>query len=270
MDRNIKTLIVSDVHGRFFWKEPVVECLEKYPDAKIVFLGDYLDPYPKEWGDDPDLVWDAKDDYKEKAIENFKEILELKKQYSDRIILLIGNHDCTYAISTDFCNCRRDRRNYVTIKKLFEDNWNLFQLAYEERVSDKHFMFSHAGIHKGYLKLIGAENITEEYVVNYFNNGWLTHDANVLDSLQLYDTYRGYLGYDYGSLIWADIRSWVRDNDIMGFQIFGHTQLDYPVKFKNFAGTDCRECTYLTTDGNLLKYSDNSEFKEYKETQSDE
>ena len=37
MDNDI--LIIPDVHGREFWKEA-----KDYP-GKIVFLGDYLDPY---------------------------------------------------------------------------------------------------------------------------------------------------------------------------------------------------------------------------------
>ena len=54
-------LIVPDVHGRKFWKEPCSN-VEKYD--KIIFLGDYLDPYT--WREDI-----SKDD----AIDNFKEII---------------------------------------------------------------------------------------------------------------------------------------------------------------------------------------------------
>ena len=43
-----KILVIPDVHGRIFWKEPV----KKYMDAvdRVVFLGDYLDPYEDEDG----------------------------------------------------------------------------------------------------------------------------------------------------------------------------------------------------------------------------
>lgn len=40
-------LIVPDIHGRKFWKEPCSN-VDKY--EKIIFLGDYLDPYT--WRED--------------------------------------------------------------------------------------------------------------------------------------------------------------------------------------------------------------------------
>jgi predicted phosphodiesterase len=42
----MKILIIPDIHGRTFWKETI----EKHKDEvdKIIFLGDYLDPYPWE------------------------------------------------------------------------------------------------------------------------------------------------------------------------------------------------------------------------------
>ena len=44
MDKDIQILLIPDVHGRYFWKGPVKETLEN-TNAKIVFLGDYLDVY---------------------------------------------------------------------------------------------------------------------------------------------------------------------------------------------------------------------------------
>ena len=48
MEKDIQILVIPDVHGRQFWKQPVMEVLEN-TNAKIVFLGDYLDVYPKEF-----------------------------------------------------------------------------------------------------------------------------------------------------------------------------------------------------------------------------
>lgn len=82
--KDIKVLFIPDVHCRNFWIKPVNEVLENNPEAKIVFLGDYLDGYSFEW--DKDI------DYIEVGFENFLEIIKLKEQYKDRIILLLGNH----------------------------------------------------------------------------------------------------------------------------------------------------------------------------------
>ena len=38
-----KILVIPDIHGETFWKEPVQKYLEQVD--RIIFLGDYLDPY---------------------------------------------------------------------------------------------------------------------------------------------------------------------------------------------------------------------------------
>lgn len=45
---NKQIIVVPDVHGRVFWKEPVREYLDVVD--RIIFLGDYLDPYENEVG----------------------------------------------------------------------------------------------------------------------------------------------------------------------------------------------------------------------------
>ena len=39
-------LVIPDIHGRSFWKEAVSDKIEKVD--KVIFIGDYLDPYPWE------------------------------------------------------------------------------------------------------------------------------------------------------------------------------------------------------------------------------
>lgn len=88
MEKNVKVLIIPDVHGREFWREPVKYVLEN-TDAHIVFLGDYLDCYPYEF--------ENGFDFKEHAISNFSEIISLKKENQGRITLLLGNHKVKFA-----------------------------------------------------------------------------------------------------------------------------------------------------------------------------
>ena len=52
--KDIKVLFIPDVHCRDFWKEPVKKTLEENPEAKIIFLGDYVDGYGYEFGEDVD------------------------------------------------------------------------------------------------------------------------------------------------------------------------------------------------------------------------
>ena len=69
-------IVIPDVHGRTFWKDAV----KNKENEEIIFEGDYLDPYPNE-NIPPG-----------NALENFKEIIEFKKQHPDNVILLVGNH----------------------------------------------------------------------------------------------------------------------------------------------------------------------------------
>lgn len=70
-------LVLPDIHGREFWRGPCND-IEKYD--KVIFLGDYFDPYDFEHISVP------------QAIVNFEEILELKKNNMDKVVLLLGNH----------------------------------------------------------------------------------------------------------------------------------------------------------------------------------
>lgn len=242
MDKELHTLIIPDVHGRSFWKEPVKDVLEN-SDAKIVFLGDYLDPYPYEFED--------LNGYRKNAISIFKEILDLKRNNPDRIILLLGNHDCGYAINNTICSCRMDKSNYREISKLFLENENLFNLAYEEYINDEHVIYSHAGIHKAYAEKY-FENAIEDNVVELFNKSYTDWDYKIIESLGDYDQYRGSYGCcENGSLIWADLRSWVNgDEEPYGYMVFGHTQLnDSPFITDKYACLDLRRAFYINNDG---------------------
>lgn len=91
--------IIPDIHGRVFWKKAVDSASK---DDTIVFFGDYLDMY---WVDS----------------------LDFKKSNPERVVLLLGNHDCEYMYSRNVCDCRCDRKNYDIIQSLFRDNWKLFR-----------------------------------------------------------------------------------------------------------------------------------------------
>lgn len=250
MDKDIKILIVPDVHCREFWKAPVKSVLSE-TDAKIVFLGDYVDGYKFEWDDNFD--------YKTLGVNNFKEIIELKKQYPNRITLLLGNHDCTYALGDDICNCRTDYTHKKELEDLFIDNKERFQIAKEEIINGKHFIFSHAGMLRKYFTLF-FKDIDWDKVnpVDFFNNAWVTDNYQVTDKLGIIDRCRGWcMGNKYGSPVWSDIRMWedVKPEDTFGFNIVGHTQLAYePIMFDTIACLDCRRCFYINSNADIVEY----------------
>ena len=86
-------LIIPDVHGRDFWKEAI----ERKDYEKVVFLGDYSDPYDIE-GITDDV-----------AIDNFKSIIDYKKnkkaiKYTskkEQLYSIINNTQKYHKIITD-------------------------------------------------------------------------------------------------------------------------------------------------------------------------
>ena len=72
----MKILMLPDIHGRDFWREP---CKNIDDYDKVVFLGDYLDPY------------DFEKISVEQAIDNFKDILLFEKD-NPKVVMLLGNH----------------------------------------------------------------------------------------------------------------------------------------------------------------------------------
>ena len=132
-----RILVLPDVHGRLFWKEPA----QKYIDVvdRVVFLGDYLDPYGDEGGD-----YDA-----ENIFENLKEIVELKRNNMDKVVLLKGNHDQHYA--SELFNelaggTRQDIGNWNRNHEFFKQNKDLFGIIHKEEVNGIPYIFSHAGV----------------------------------------------------------------------------------------------------------------------------
>lgn len=251
---NIKYLIIPDVHGRAFWREPVMETLQD-TDAHIIFLGDYHDPYPQEFSDG--------DDYLQRSVDQFKEIIELKKQNPGRMTLLIGNHDCGYAIGDDICSSRMDRWHRGELERLFQENRELFQIAEEVDIAGRHIIFSHAGILKGWVRLVWGDEMDNPgfNVVDRLNNAWLTDHYGILDALGNYDSWRGWGGFKYGSPVWSDIRAWLKvtPEETYEFNIVGHTQLQRQLVLDTIADLDCRKAFYLDDQGVLRSYDSDEE-----------
>ena len=257
----VKYLIVPDVHCHELWKTPVKNILEN-TDGKVIFLGDYLDGYPDEW--------EYGVDYEVKGVQNLREIIKTKKDYPERVILLQGNHDSTYTIGESVCCCRTDYLHKSEITKIFEDNWGDFKIAHEDIINNKHFIFSHAGLLKGYFKE-QFPNINFEKInpVEFLNNAWLVKDYSVLYALGVYDYYRGYGGVKYASPVWSDVRSWIdlKEEDSFGFNVVGHTRVMRPIMLETIACLDCQQCFYIDENGDIFTYGTDIKLEKQKQQQ---
>lgn len=213
--KNTKVILIPDLHGRMFWKEAVANA---DADTRIIFLGDYTDPYgfeeitPKE------------------AFENFVEVLEYARNHSN-VELLLGNHDCGYLFGEEVCSCRTDKERYVEIRQLFIDNLDLFKCCTEVNVGGKNYLVSHAGINRQWLEAHTSDFFPDgkidfsmlcESINRYFLKTPV--DYNQVALLSEVSHHRG--GVDsYSSIIWADIDEF-DDNGVHlpMDQIVGHTQ----------------------------------------------
>lgn len=278
----VKTLIIPDVHGRTFWKDAVEKFpIEKFPNINIVFLGDYLDPYET-----------IENISRRDAINNFLEICDTARK-DKRIHLLIGNHDMHYFYNAPY-KSRVDKENYEEISMYFEDEFDLFNVAWEEKVNRRKILYTHAGVTNSWLRhlhFVGNLSIknNQEYHIDRLGNkvkkvsdeqlpfcqmlATMTPEAEKLNkmlhnfqgraNLWMCSWVRGGDG-NTGSCIWADLEEWYYVNESTPhlWQIFGHTlrangfDEAYIDKKQRFAMLDSRQAWVLDTRGHLHKLSE--------------
>ena len=218
-----KILIVPDVHGRKFWHK-AEEMIDEVD--QVVFLGDYLDPYPHEG-----ITFDD-------TIEELGSILDFKEKYSDKVTLLVGNHDMHYIVK-EFMDCSRlNRYHRLAMHDFFMNNIDKFQLI----CIMNGYLFSHAGV---YLEWTKKYEITFKELLDF--KTFLEKRWNTLEDVSYT---RG--GWDkVGSCVWADIRESIQNElpAVFNKQIVGHTQMESkPYITTKIACLDVRQCFILDTE----------------------
>ena len=244
-----RILVVPDVHGRTFWKEPVMHYLDNVD--RVVFLGDYLDPYRDEEGVADDIF------------ANFIEIMGLKLGNMEKVVLLKGNHDQHYSSKT-FCELaggsRLDKVHWQKYHDTFNDCKNLFKLAHLEVVKGLTYVFTHAGLTAYWLNKVNARiwklvdreiSVADPAFIDSINQ--LDDDGDGQKMLSIVGKERSYfMGGKTGSVLWADVCEHPMPDVIpvyglnKVYQVFGHTRLDGEredlVEFNHFAMIDSQKC----------------------------
>lgn len=205
--KTLKTISVGDLHGHNIWKaiDP-----DKYD--KIIFVADYCDSF--EFSN-------------VEILHNLKEVIQFKKRYPDKVVLLIGNHDGSYFYFPD-CTCqgfRADARPSIEI--LFKENRNLFQVAYQYR----NYLWTHAGVSNKWLsefrplaeeRKIWDDKIPLADILNMANDTSLRKKLFQKSGARMEYGDTGLVG----GIVWAD-RSETRGDYLDGYhQIVGHTPID--------------------------------------------
>ena len=184
---------------------------------------------------------------------------------------MLGNHDLSY-FNTDICECRTDHKNWNLLNEMYAENIKLFDLAWETEINGKRYFFSHAGVRKGWLKCVSGEWFAwddtdklppADMFNNAFHKAYEEGQEELRESFEyligVYSFYRGYGGWDYGSIVWADIREYGNEEgvefpDVMF--VCGHTQLeDKPIITDWVADLDVRRPFVLDTEtGKIEEY----------------
>ena len=141
----MKVGLIGDIHGRNFWRLSVHKMLLEGVD-KIIFLGDYLDPYQKEIEENSKLMECNSFDDADNLLKMLEDIISLKKNEPDKYILLTGNHTDSYIWSKFHAATRTDYKNWELYHKFFSQNLEYFNLVWIEN----DVIFSHAGISEGW------------------------------------------------------------------------------------------------------------------------
>lgn len=245
-----RILVIPDVHGETFWKEPV----QKYIDLvdRVIFLGDYLDPYSDKFESnyDPEAVFN-----------NMMEIVNLKSDNKEKVVLLKGNHDFHYTSKRAMelaCASRCDKTNWHKFNKIFCDYEDLFKLAHIEVVKGLIYLFSHAGLTAFWINQVNAKiwkmndrdiSLADQITIDKVNQ--LEYDYEGQNMLAIIGRYRTIFGEKSGSVLWADIEEHsIPDapkvyglNKVL--QVVGHSRLNDKydkVEFNNLVLIDSQQC----------------------------
>jgi len=237
----LRTITIPDLHGKEYWKEI-------NPDGydKIIFLGDYMDAAYRnisdiKFGDglNDRVMVDAKRGRTHaELMYNLNEIINFKEKYTDKVILLIGNHELPYIYylrnNSLYRSVMCSGHRYTIapqVSMMINDNFDKFQAMYQI----KNVLWSHAGLTQEAYNTYFKSRIGDRFDI-------LTEEINKLFILNDLDLHRvpdlrgGY--HKHGSITWADRREWNAETYKLPFmQIVGHTP--------------CADITYLYEDGTM-------------------
>ena len=121
----MRILICGDLHTKINILDIIRQKADKFD--KIIFLGDYVD----DWNTPPEL-----------SLQTLELLVDFQKANSEKVILLLGNHDISEWQGGDF---RCSGYNYMThslVRSFFDKHELSFKLAY----TINEMLFSHAGL----------------------------------------------------------------------------------------------------------------------------
>ena len=217
----MKILIIPDVHGRDFWIEP---CSHIDEFDKVIFLGDYHDPYP----------YEVSQETSRNRLRD--QLLPFVLEHQDKVVCLFGNHDGNYLVGK-----MADRLDSFHKEEVAEymNKMNIKLIHIEGK-----YLFSHSGVLPKWLE---NNNLTlEDLKTLPFNHPALMDVSPI----------RG--GWaKVGGCVWGDVREYAISEHLPNYyQIFGHTQqVEKAIITKDWADLDCRKA-FTLIDGEIKPYEE--------------
>ena len=211
----MKIVAIGDTHGRDLWK--IISTIESDAD-KFIFIGDYFD---------------SRDDIDVSAqIENFKKILEFKKENPDKVFLMIGNHDFHYLKGCGETYSGYQQYAAMDINEVLQPALTSGHLQICHVYDD--YIFSHAGLTQTWCENndIDLYNIEESVNVKFMKS---------MESFRFeYGENLNRSGDDVTqSPIWVRIPSLLK-NMVKGFTyVIGHTMVKEMHMANNIIAIDC-------------------------------
>ena len=255
----MKVLVIPDLHCRKFWRKTISDNIDRV--EKVIFLGDYIDPYGDEIENNPETLECEYYDDVYNILQMLNDIISLKKNNPNKYVLLCGNHTDSYIWSKFKASYgRTDYKNWEKYHKFFSQNLEYFNLVY---IQDN-MIFSHAGI---------TNNWAYEFLDKYMEYdesaldgiSYVRECAEILRDTPLKDFNIHYIkaistishyrrGDDfYGSCEWADLyehidmQNSLKEKKIIPlgeegiYQIFGHTQIKDLIFTSKWTCLDCKK-----------------------------
>ena len=231
----MKVLVIGDVHGEASCKKfaDIEQLLQsnvfETEYDKYIFLGDYFDSYK--------ITTD-------KIKRNFYDIVRLKRNYPDKVVLLLGNHELHYFMVPYVANnnylCTGYRSEvHVDAYEFYRANSDLFQVAYQI----DNYIFTHAGISEGWFRdifKIPQGHPETKTIAELLNEAFEIRDSRLFAVGQS----RGGV-HPYGGPFWAD-KSETSLFPLYGYhQVVGHTHVKDIITITKNENTSITYCDVL-------------------------
>lgn len=192
-----KLIVIGDIHGRNIWKQIVNQDFNKF-----IFIGDYFDSHYSGY-------------LANRQIENFKDIIQFKRDNFNKVVLLVGNHDFHYMQGVGEHYSGYQSMYQFDIQEQLTLNRDCLQMCY----INNNYLFTHAGVSKTWC------NRNDIDVLTTMN---LEQDINDKFNYQLFKSFRFTSGDNY-SEYGDDITQspiWIRPNSLNKDGICGYTQIN--------------------------------------------